>query len=127
MSGHILVVSRTPELIQRLRGALEPHGFSVTVVLPDADLAEEIRLNRPGVVILALGPSGPEEWAFESRTMSLLGGRNNPDRPALFVLTARYIQPDGGRYDFDMYLREDFNPLELRAYTRRVMGLGPGR
>lgn len=121
MAKQILILSSSPEIIQRLRATLEPEGYMVTVLAADAEVAEEVARCRPDVVILAAGLAEPELRVYENQNMKRLGGSSSLDRPRVLVLSSRDQGEFKLEYDGDMYLVERFVPAELLASVRRLM------
>jgi DNA-binding response OmpR family regulator len=129
MQERILIVDDDPEIRRLISAYLEQAAFQVAVVADGIAALEQIRRQRPDLVVLDL--MLPKADGFEvTRRM-----RSDPAMAGIpvIMLTARLEDTDkvlGLELGADDYLTKPFNPRELvarvRAVLRRTTGAAGG-
>ncbi len=126
MSPRILVVDDDKQIVRLLRSYLEKAGFEVLVAY-DGDFAlQEIRSQRPDLVVLDLMLPGRDGWEITRIVRTDEHLRETP----IIMLTAQVEDTDkivGLEIGADDYIPKPFNPREvvarIRAVLRRVQGI----
>lgn len=121
---NILVVSSSPEVTQRLRDALEPHGYSLAEVPAEATaekVLQTIARDRPDLVVVCPGTVN-----LEGRYYYVIErlGDDNPSRPRTMMLVGRGTRGGctGVQAYPDMRICDIFSPAELLTFVRRLIG-----
>jgi len=117
----ILVVDDVPENVRLLEAVLVPRGYEV-VTAHDGDAALDlVEAEEPDLILLDVMMPGLDGWRVAEM---LLEDPDTRDIPIVF-LTARADLRDRAR-GIDLggldYITKPFNPVELAALVRGVLG-----
>jgi two-component system, OmpR family, alkaline phosphatase synthesis response regulator PhoP len=125
MNQRILVVDDDKQIVRLVQSYLEQAGYAVLTAADGATALRTIRTERPDLVVLDLMLPDQDGWSI-TRTV-----RADASQAALpiIMLTARIEDTDkivGLEIGADDYIAKPFNPRELVARVRAVVGRGRG-
>ncbi len=120
--GRVLVVDDDDVIRQLISVNLELEGFEVTTAVDGQDCLDKVKDVDPVVVTLDVMMPRLDGWEAASRL------RDDPETAGVKVvlLSARAQEADlqrGDRIGVDAYLTKPFDPDELIATVRRLVGL----
>ena len=120
MPHRILVVDDDKQIVRLLRSYLEKAGFDVYVAYEGETALQEIRSQRPDLVVLDLMLPGRDGWEI-TRIV-----RADPQLQAMpiIMLTAQVEDTDkivGLELGADDYIPKPFNPRELVARVKAIL------
>lgn len=125
MSSRILVVDDDKQIVRLLRSYLEKAGFEVHVAFDGDSALQEIRSQRPDLVVLDLMLPGRDGW----EVTRIVRSDEHLQATPIIMLTAQVEDTDkiiGLEIGADDYIPKPFNPREvvarIRAVLRRVQG-----
>ncbi|MFE0459797.1 response regulator [Kitasatospora sp. NPDC058965] len=124
MSGRVLVVDDSEVIRQLIRVNLELEGFEVVTAADGAECLEVVHRVRPDVVTLDVMMPRLDGLRTAAR---LRGQRQTAQLPIAIVSACTPADLDRGEsVGVDGYLAKPFDPADLVALVRRLMGLKRG-
>ncbi len=120
MSHHILVVDDDKQIARLVRSYLEQAGYRVSVAYEGNEALQNIRADRPDLIVLDLMLPGKDGWEI---TRIVRGDPSLATIP-IIMLTARVEDTDkivGLELGADDYIAKPFNPREVVARVRAVL------
>jgi two-component system alkaline phosphatase synthesis response regulator PhoP/two-component system response regulator VicR len=121
MPSKILVCDDERHIVRLIQVNLERQGYNVVTAYDGKEGLEKVKAEKPDLIVLDV--MMPYMDGFEV----LKNLRREPETEALpvIMLTAKAQDKDvfeGYHYGADMYLTKPFNPMELVAFVKRILG-----